>query len=127
MGRFVDSDGDPINVNPSQELPDHVTEPVPGDNLTLHAALALAQARAAEMATYSQQLLAPYVRRIEEQAEEIGTLRERTTHLQAELERRDAELEQTRLQLSGRAEAIAPETPPEPATARLGVGHRRPG
>jgi penicillin-binding protein 2 len=35
MGRFVDEDGDPINVNPSQELPDHVTEPVPGDNLTL--------------------------------------------------------------------------------------------
>jgi penicillin-binding protein 2 len=35
MGRFVDADGDPINVNPSQELPDHVTEPVPGDNLTL--------------------------------------------------------------------------------------------
>ncbi|MBA2534534.1 MAG: penicillin-binding protein 2 [Rubrobacter sp.] len=35
MGRFVDSSGDPINVNPSQELPDHVTEPVPGNNLTL--------------------------------------------------------------------------------------------
>ena len=35
MGRFVDEDGDPINVNPSQELPDHVTEPVPGNNLTL--------------------------------------------------------------------------------------------
>ena len=35
MGRFVDEDGDPINVNPSQELPDHVTEPVPGKNLTL--------------------------------------------------------------------------------------------
>src|ERR671910_210923 len=35
MGRFVDENGDPINVNPSQELPDHVTEPVPGNNLTL--------------------------------------------------------------------------------------------
>jgi penicillin-binding protein 2 len=35
MGRFVDASGDPINVNPSQELPDHVTEPVPGNNLTL--------------------------------------------------------------------------------------------
>jgi len=35
MGRFVDANGDPINVNPSQELPDHVTEPVPGNNLTL--------------------------------------------------------------------------------------------
>jgi penicillin-binding protein 2 len=35
VGRFVDEDGDPIKVNPSQELPDHVTEPVPGNNLTL--------------------------------------------------------------------------------------------
>jgi penicillin-binding protein 2 len=35
MGRFVDASGEPINVNPSQELPDHVTEPVPGNNLTL--------------------------------------------------------------------------------------------
>ncbi len=29
------------------------------------------------MATYTQQLLAPSVRRIEEQAEELGTLKER--------------------------------------------------
>jgi penicillin-binding protein 2 len=35
MGRFVDANGDPIDVNPSQELPDHVTEPEPGNNLTL--------------------------------------------------------------------------------------------
>ena len=35
MGRFVDQDGEPINVNPSQEQPDHVTEPVPGKNLKL--------------------------------------------------------------------------------------------
>src|ERR687895_5891 len=35
MGRFVDESGIPINVNPSQELPDHVTEPEPGNNLTL--------------------------------------------------------------------------------------------
>src|SRR5215208_6953377 len=35
MGRFVDESGNPINVNPSQELPDHVTEPVPGKNLKL--------------------------------------------------------------------------------------------
>ncbi len=41
MNRFVDSDGDPINVNPNQELPDHVTEPVPGDNLTLTIDLGL--------------------------------------------------------------------------------------
>lgn len=41
MGRFVDANGDPIHVNPSQELPDHVTEPVPGDNLTLTIDLGL--------------------------------------------------------------------------------------
>src|SRR5215210_1999861 len=35
MGRFVDDNGDPIKSNPSQELPDHVTEPVPGKNLKL--------------------------------------------------------------------------------------------
>src|SRR5215208_5933364 len=35
MGRFVDENGNPINVNPSQELPDHITEPEPGNNLTL--------------------------------------------------------------------------------------------
>ncbi len=35
MGRFVDENGEPINANPSQELPDHVTEPVPGKNLKL--------------------------------------------------------------------------------------------
>jgi penicillin-binding protein 2 len=35
MGRFVDESGNPINVNPSQELPDHITEPEPGNNLTL--------------------------------------------------------------------------------------------
>jgi penicillin-binding protein 2 len=35
MGRFVDENGNPINVNPSQELPDHVTDPVPGKNLKL--------------------------------------------------------------------------------------------
>ena len=29
MGRFVDENGNPINVNPSLELPDHVTEPKP--------------------------------------------------------------------------------------------------
>jgi penicillin-binding protein 2 len=35
MGQFVDKNGNPIKVNPSQELPDHVEEPVPGKNLQL--------------------------------------------------------------------------------------------
>jgi hypothetical protein len=47
--------------------------------------LALAQARAAEMATYTQQLLAPYVEKIEAQAERIGHLEEQVTTLQAQL------------------------------------------
>jgi hypothetical protein len=47
--------------------------------------LALAQARAAEMATYSQQLLAPYVEKIEAQAERIGTLTERLAAAEAEI------------------------------------------
>jgi hypothetical protein len=52
--------------------------------------------RAAEMARYSRELLAPVLVRLEAQATEIGVLTERTTHLQTELERataRIAELE----------------------------------
>jgi hypothetical protein len=78
--------------------------------------LALAQARAAEMATYSQQLLAPYVKRIEEQAEEIGTLRERTGHLQAERDAARAELEQARARI---AELEAPPAPASEAERAL--------
>jgi hypothetical protein len=50
---------------------------------------ALAQARAAEMAAYSQQLLAPYVEKIEAQAELLGAFKERL----AAAEARIAELE----------------------------------
>jgi penicillin-binding protein 2 len=35
MGQFVDKNGNPIKVSASQELPDHVKEPVPGKNLQL--------------------------------------------------------------------------------------------
>ncbi len=35
LGRFVDEDGDPIAVDPSKELPDHVRDPVPGQDLNL--------------------------------------------------------------------------------------------
>lgn len=56
----------------------------------------MAQARAAEMATYSQQLLTPYVEKIEAQAERIGRLEERAEHLQAERDAARAELEQAR-------------------------------
>lgn len=45
----------------------------------------LATVRAQEMAAYSERLLAPYVRRIEEQAERIGHLEERCATLQARL------------------------------------------
>jgi hypothetical protein len=57
---------------------------------------ALLSDRAAEMARYSRELLAPDLARLEAQAEEIGTLKERTVHLQATVEaqaRRIAELE----------------------------------
>jgi hypothetical protein len=55
-----------------------------------------ALARAQEMAVYSEQLLRPYVAKIETQAERLGRLEERTESLQAETERlraRVAELE----------------------------------
>ncbi len=35
MGRFVDANGEPIAVDPSKELPDHVVDPVPGEDLDL--------------------------------------------------------------------------------------------
>ncbi|HET7271352.1 MAG TPA: penicillin-binding protein 2 [Rubrobacter sp.] len=35
MGQFVDKNGNPVKVSASQELPDHVEEPVPGKNLQL--------------------------------------------------------------------------------------------
>ena len=35
LGRFVDEDGDPIAVDPSKELPDHVEDPVSGQDLNL--------------------------------------------------------------------------------------------
>ena len=34
-GQFVDANGNPIESNTTEELPDHVKEPVPGNNLTL--------------------------------------------------------------------------------------------
>ena len=69
------------------------------------------------MARYSATLLAPLHAELKAQAEEIGTLRERTVHLQAELE-------QTRAQL---AEALAPKAPPEPpnGAAPHGEAQRR--
>jgi hypothetical protein len=79
--------------------------------------LGTALQRAQEMAAYSEALLAPYVQKIEAQAERIGRLEERAAHLQAERDAARAELEQARLQLSERAEAIAPEVPPPPESA----------
>jgi hypothetical protein len=75
---------------------------VPADDGTSRQAAAgaavpgTALQRAQEMAVYSEQLLRPYVAKIEAQATEIGVLTERTTHLQTELEAtraRVAELE----------------------------------
>jgi penicillin-binding protein 2 len=35
LGQFVDGNGNPIEVDPSDEVPDRVEDPVPGDDLTL--------------------------------------------------------------------------------------------
>ena len=35
MGQFVDQNGNPVEVDPSKVAPDHVKDPVPGDDLTL--------------------------------------------------------------------------------------------
>lgn len=74
--------------------------------------LALTQARAAEMATYSQQLLAPYVRRIEEQAEELGTLKERLATAQARIAELEAPPEAEEVEETQSQEDATP-APPE--------------
>lgn len=61
------------------QVQDHQESPGPVPDVSGPTPSALAVQRAEEMAVYSERLLAPYVRRIEEQAEEIG-------HLKAELE-----------------------------------------
>ena len=52
-----------------------VADGVAGATAAAAAATPLLSQRAEEMARYSAELLAPYVRRIEEQAEEIGALK----------------------------------------------------
>jgi hypothetical protein len=54
--------------------------------------------RAQEMAAYSEALLAPYVRRIEEQAERLGRLENELEHVQTERDAARAELEQAHRQ-----------------------------
>jgi penicillin-binding protein 2 len=48
-GEFVDANGDPIEVDPSMESPDHVKEPEPGKNLTLTMDLDLQRVAEAEL------------------------------------------------------------------------------
>ena len=83
---------------------------------------ALTQARAAEMATYTQQLLAPSVRRIEEQAEELGTRKERL----ATAERRITERETPpAAEETAPHEGAAPEVGRRPWWQRLVWGELR--
>jgi penicillin-binding protein 2 len=49
LGRFVDENGNPIAVDPSKELPDRVTDPVPGKDLTLTVDLDLQRVAEAEL------------------------------------------------------------------------------
>ena len=48
-GRFVDANGDPIEVDPNMEAPDHVKAPEPGKNLTLTIDLDLQRVAEAEL------------------------------------------------------------------------------
>jgi penicillin-binding protein 2 len=49
MGQFVDENGNPIEVDPSQEVPDHVKDPVPGKDLTLTIDLDLQRVAESEL------------------------------------------------------------------------------
>jgi penicillin-binding protein 2 len=49
MGQFVDENGNPIEVDPSHEVPDHVKDPVPGKDLTLTIDLDLQRVAESEL------------------------------------------------------------------------------
>jgi penicillin-binding protein 2 len=49
MGRFVDENGEPVAVDPSEELPDRIVAPVPGKDLALTIDLDLQQVAEAEL------------------------------------------------------------------------------
>jgi penicillin-binding protein 2 len=49
LGRFVDANGEPIAVDPNEELPDRVVDPVPGKDLTLTIDLGLQRVAEAEL------------------------------------------------------------------------------
>jgi penicillin-binding protein 2 len=49
LGRFVDENGNPIEVDPSDELPDRVQDPVPGQDLALTIDLDLQRVAEAEL------------------------------------------------------------------------------
>ena len=68
----VDQMGTQSGARTGDQSPDQTVDQ-PG---TRPAQTAVLAQRAEEMAVYSERLLAPYVRRIEEQAEEIGRLKE---------------------------------------------------
>ena len=49
LGRFVDENGNPVEVDPSDELPDRVQDPVPGQDLALTIDLDLQRVAEAEL------------------------------------------------------------------------------
>jgi len=73
--------------------------------------LTLAAARAEEMARYSAALLAPLHAELKAQAEEIGTLRERTLHLQAQLEQASARIAELEAPPTTNGQAEPPSAP----------------
>jgi hypothetical protein len=82
----------------------------------------VASQRAREMAEYTEALLQPWRRRVEEQAEELGRVKNEMEHLQAERDAARAELEQVQAQLTEATAPKAPEPesapPPEPEPRR---------
>jgi hypothetical protein len=111
------AEGSPEASPSPQEPPQEPTQRPPGPQTAL-----LAQ-RAEEMARYSAALLAPLHAELKAQAEEIGTLRERTTHLRAELERATARIAELEAPAGAAGQAEEPaetptaDVPPAPPVA----------
>jgi hypothetical protein len=72
---------------------------------------ALLNERAAEMARYNRELLAPVLARLEQQATEIGVLTERTTTLPGQLNEATAKIAELEAAPAASGLAAAPETP----------------
>jgi excisionase family DNA binding protein len=108
----------PSTVSTSQGYTESHSEPhtvvdTAENDATIGATAMQTLARAREMAAYTEQLLAPYVGRIEAQAEEIGRLRAELGHARERAEREAAEREALACELHAARSASASPTTPE--------------